>query len=122
MSEAMDRALSFAAIPIQGRILERHPIKGGGIGLVVAVPTRPLQRKLLRLPATDKKKFELDLVGAKLLDWCDGKNSITEIIGLFSKEYAMDRHASEKAVIAFFRTLVGRCIVVLKIPQHEGES
>jgi hypothetical protein len=116
------RDQSLKAVPIIPALLEEIPVEGGGMRLVVAVPTRPMQRKILRLPPTVKKEFELDAFGLKIVRWCDGKNTVEDLLRLFSKSYKLDPQESEKALFTFLRTLVSKGILVFTIPQKNNAA
>ncbi len=112
------RDQSLKAVPVLPALLEEVPLEGGGARLVVAVPTRPMQRKFLRLPPTVKKEFELDAFGLQIVRWCDGKNTVEDLLKLFSKSYKLNPQESEKALFTFLRTLVSKGILALTIPRN----
>lgn len=116
MVNPMTREQSLGAVPVAVSILEKVPSKNGGVRVTISVPTRPLQRKLLRLPEYVKREFELDPFGHEILLWCDGKNSVVDVLRLFSEKHGINPHEGEKAVLTFLRTLIAKGLVVLKVP------
>ncbi len=115
--EKPDRQQAFDAIPVTPTNMESQPLQDGGIKVTVLVENRPLQRKLLRLPPMAKREFELDAFGKQILEWCDGKNSVSDILEKFAAEYKIHPHEAEQALLSFLRTLVTKGIVSLAIPK-----
>jgi len=117
----ISRFESMQAIPCPA-VMERKELDNGGVRLTVSVPTRPLQRKLLRLPEFVKRDFELDSFGKQILDWCDGRRNMQELLDLFVQTHRVNQAESEKAVLTFIRTLVGKNVLVLMMPQADREN
>jgi hypothetical protein len=112
----ISRHESLLAVPCPA-VMQRKELENGGVRLTVSVPTRPLQRKLLRLPEFVKRDFELDSFGRQILDWCDGHRNIQQLLELFVKTHRVNEAESEKAVLTFVRTLVGKGVLVLMMPR-----
>ena len=113
--ESIDRETALQAIPVAQAIQDRFPLEDGGVRLTVAVPTRPMQQKFLRLPPMTTKDFDLDAFGNQILQWCDGKNSVGDILNLFNKEYQLHPHEAEKSLLSFIRTLVRKGVLTLVV-------
>jgi len=103
------------AIPVAATFLEEKPLENGGVKVTISVPTRPMQRRLLRLPEYVKRDFELDAFGREVLQWCDGKNSVADLLDKFSARYRLSREESEKAVLTFLRTLTSKGLIVFAV-------
>jgi len=112
----MTREQSLSAVPVAVPILDKQSLGNGGVRVTISVPTRPLQRKILRLPDYVKREFELDPFGHEILLWCDGKNTVLDLLGLFSQKHGIHPHEGEKAVLTFLRTLVSKGLVVVTVP------
>lgn len=111
------RESALSAVPIAPGVKERHPLENGGVRVVVAVPTSPLQRKILRLPETVQRDFELDAIGREILEQCDGKTTVADMLAGFSRKHGISRIEGDKAVLTFIRTLVSKGIIILTIPK-----
>lgn len=113
--DKITRKQALKAIPLTPAVLNVETLDNGGAKVTVARPTSTMQRKLLRMPDTVKKEFELDPFGRQILEWCDGKNSVGDILEKFIETHGMDPHESEKAVSTFLRTLIARGMVTMEL-------
>jgi hypothetical protein len=113
----LTRKQSLAAIPVAA-ILDEQPLDSGGARIAIAVGTRPLQRKLLRLPETIRREFDLDAFGVQIIRWCNGKNTIGDLLRLFGEKYKLDPHESERALLTFIRSLVSKGVIVLTLRRN----
>ena len=66
-----------------------------------------------RLP--EHRTVELDAIGTRVLQWCDGRTTVREIIRKLGSEYRLDIRAAEVSFVNYLDTLTRRGIVGLKI-------
>lgn len=109
----LSRREALNAIPIPAEITEETPLENGGTKVAVMVPTRPMQRRILRLPDYVKREFELDVFGREIFTLCNGKNSIADILKVFCKKHKLPAQEGETAVLTFIRTLTSKGLIVL---------
>lgn len=64
----------------------------------------------LRMPM--ERKFELDEVGLKVWEACDGKTTIAAISSLLQREFKLSRAEAEASLGAFLKTLTSRGLIV----------
>ena len=70
---------------------------------------------MLRVPANATRTFELDAMGAAVLDLCDGQRRVTQIVQAFGKRFKLDPHEAHSATIGFLRTLIQRGVIAMVI-------
>ena len=97
---------------------KREPLPDGGERLSVRLRSTGTQRWLLRAPEFVPRQFELDKVGVQVLEMCDGQKSVRYIVKKFAKEYNVDEHEAEKAVVTFLRMLIRKGLVAVMV--NEG--
>lgn len=114
----LSRQQSLQAVPIPAAIAEETPLDGGGVKLAVMVATRPMQRKILRLPETVKREYELDAFGREVFALCDGKNTVADILERFCKKHKLPQQEGETAILTFIRTLVSKGLVVVALNEE----
>lgn len=66
---------------------------------------------MLKMPLD--RKFELDEVGLRVWEACDGKTSVLAISSILQREFKLSRAESEAALNAFLHTLQSRGLVTL---------
>lgn len=69
------------------------------------------------VPYRPEKQIELDEVGSHVWRWCDGQNSVEQVIDLFKDEYGLSFHEAKAAVINFLQNLIKRGILAIAIEQ-----
>jgi hypothetical protein len=111
----LSRQQSMQAIPVPASIAEEEELDGGGVKLSVMVATRPMQRKILRLPEHVKREYELDVFGREVFGLCNGKNTVADILKQFCKKNKLPPQEGETAVLTFIRTLVAKGLIVVTL-------
>lgn len=111
-----DEALD--AKPLGIDVARRYPLADGGQRLVVNVVTGGWMKRLLRMPNTIVRKFDLDPFGVALFDLCDGQKSVRHIIKRFARDNQLDPVEAEQAVTTFLRTLMKKGLVRMVIPKR----
>ena len=76
--------------------------------------SRKWARRILRLPDTITRTFELDDRGKTLWDACDGDTSVADIIETLAREYNLDKQPTTTATLAFLNTLIRRGLLVIE--------
>jgi len=74
-----------------------------------------LLSKLFRLPVT--RKIVLDKIGAYVWTLCDGNDTISDIIKIFSEKYSLDRKKSERYLLIYLRQLTHRGLIAIAAPK-----
>lgn len=118
--DKISREQALRAIPGTPTVQSVKPLENGGAKIEVVRETRPIQRLLLRMPDRVTKEFELDAFGRQIVEWCDGKRSVKQILDRFLKEYRLDPHEGEKALFTFLKTLVGKGIIHMRVKQDKA--
>jgi hypothetical protein len=113
----MTREESLRAIPVRRPCVEQVALADGGRRIEVEADPGKWQRRILRIHGTIRKSYELDRLGVFVLDQCDGKRNVLDVIKAFEKAYTLDRAESERAVLVFMKTLVMRGLVDLVVPR-----
>jgi hypothetical protein len=77
--------------------------------------------KVSRLP--EYQTLTLDRVGSSVWDWCDGKNSIGDVIAMLAKEHKLSRKEAEVSMLAYLKQLAQRGVIAVVIdPDGVGEA
>ncbi len=113
----MTREESLRAIPVRRTSVEEVALPDGGRRIEMEVTPGKWQKRILRLHGKIRKSYELDRLGVFVLDHCDGKHNVLQLIKAFEKAFTLDRAESERAVLVFLKTLVTRGLVDLVIPK-----
>lgn len=112
----LNRDQSMEAKPVSAKIEKREPLSDGGERVTVKLRSTGTQRWLLRAPEFVTRQYELDKVGVQVLAMCDGQKSVRYIVKKFAKEYRIDEHEAEKAVVTFLRTLIRKGLILIVVP------
>ncbi len=113
----MTREESLKVIPLRRSALEETPLSDGGRRVAVEVAPGKWQKRILRLPDRIRKSYDLDRLGVYVLDLCDGKNNVLDLIRKFGETYSLEKSESERAVLVFLKTLTSRGLVDLIVPK-----
>ncbi|HYF52404.1 MAG TPA: PqqD family protein [Planctomycetota bacterium] len=112
MSGAADKTLS--AIPCRNRVATIEPM---GKGVLVCIP---MQKKWwVRPPLTwifpisSQRRVQLDETGAWVLEQCDGRQTIEDIVERLKEKHKLSFHEARIPVLQFIRMLCERGIVGL---------
>ena len=113
-SREMTVAQFLGAVPQKNDAVKVEP---AGDGLLVSVPI-PRPRWLVPpiswvLPFSDHRRVELDAPGKTVLELCDGKRTVEEVVETFAQKHKLSFRESQLAVTRFFRDLVRRGIIVV---------
>ncbi|MBN1807533.1 MAG: PqqD family protein [Planctomycetes bacterium] len=113
--EKLSRGQALDARPVVAEIQDRKPLDDGGQRLTVMFETSRWQRWMLRLPQFVTRDFELDSFGVEIVELCDGRRTVRDIIKKFASKHKVSRPEAEKAVLMFLRTLIRKGIVSIAI-------
>jgi len=111
----LSRDDALAACPVATTILRRMALDNGGQQITVAHTTTGYRRWLLRMPQRVERTLELDALGIDVLDRCDGKTAVRDIITALAEVHQLDSIEAEKAVTTFLRMLIQRGIVAMVV-------
>ena len=89
-------------------------------GVIVSVPVRR-PRWLIPpiswvLPWSSHRRVQLDGAGTAVLQLCDGRRNVEQVIETFAREHKLSFRESQLAVTQFLRELLRRGIVALVGP------
>ncbi len=59
------------------------------------------------------KKYELSGLSMQVWEWCDGKNSMEQIIDLFAQKYQYTFHEARVSVISYLKKLADKGILLV---------
>jgi len=112
--------------PMRNDALKTERIDGGGLR-VFQVRRRDWWVRLLTLvfPIPRDRMIELDAAGEQVWDLCDGKHTLSEMIGLFQREHKLTRAEAEWSLRTYLRDLGKRGLVgflVNKPKKNEGDK
>jgi len=103
------------AVPFANKVMEITPRPDGSVRAVV-----PLRRpKWLVppiawvLPFSSHRRVELDALGAKVLQMCDGKQNVETIIENFAADHKLSFREAQLAVTEFVRQLAQRGLIAI---------
>lgn len=104
----------LSAIPRRNEAAEFEP---SGDGLSVTIPMRR-PRWLVAplswiLPFSRHRRVQLDAPGRKVVELCDGRRTVEEVIESFAREHKLSFRESQVAVTQFMRMLLERGIIAL---------
>jgi hypothetical protein len=89
-------------------------VEVSGLRVTVKLQSKTWARRVLRLPDTTTRTFELDERGKRVFDACDGETSIDQIIGRLSEELNVERGAFEAATLKFLEMMLRRGMIVVE--------
>ena len=101
--------------PVAGEITARQALSNGGERISIRVRPGKWHRILLRLPEKISREYELDAYGVNLVNLCNGKRSVEEIVEQFACEQRLDTYEAERAVVDYLQTLMRRGIVSMAL-------
>lgn len=115
MSSALSRDQALDARPLPVELESRQPTSTGA-RLTVRIPTPRWMRWILRAGPTQQRVYELDPMGLAVLDLCDGRRNVRDIIDAFAADHPqLPAAQARKAVTVFLRTLLERQLVVMEV-------
>ncbi len=104
----------LSAVPHRNQAVTVEPTEAG---LLLSIPTRrprwlvpPLSWVL---PFSGQRRVELDAPGRAVLELCDGRRSVEEVIEVFALEHKLSFREGQLAVSQFIKALLQRGIIAL---------
>ena len=113
----MTVARFLSAVPHRNTEIKQERLREG---LLVSIPIR--RPKWLVppiswiLPFSDHRQVQLDGPGRAVVELCDGKRTVEQIVESFAQENKLSFREAQLAVTQFLRELIGRGIVALVVP------
>ena len=104
----------LAAVPQKN---EAATVERTAEGMLVSIPVRR-PRWLVPpiswvVPFSQKRRVELDAAGRLVLESCDGRRTVEEVIERFAGEHKLSFRESQLAVTQFLRELVKRGVIAI---------
>jgi len=119
----LDRERSLSARPFLDRRVSVDRDADGNIVLHVPRRDTALVRMVARVfKMQPYRQVALDELGSFVIELCDGRHSVREIVDKLAKEYKLNRREAEVSTAAFLRSLAGRSIVGLLIEEGHGQG
>ena len=98
-------------------------VEVSGLRLTVTMQSRTWARRILRLPETTTRTFELDERGKRVFEACDGETSIEQIVEKLAGEYQLKRDELEAATLKFLDMMLRRGLITIEaIKSTDRES
>jgi len=111
----LDRRRSLSGIPAWNAGVTWSP--GDDNDIVISVVQRRSTGFLARFqPERWERRFQLDALGAFVVQQIDGKKTVLQITENFIKRFKVNRREAELATVAFLKTLLERGIISIGIP------
>jgi hypothetical protein len=107
-------------VPYANRAMKVEAYSGG---VVVTVPMkRPGWTRLVKwlVPLSQERRVELDAVGTWVLQLCDGRRTVEDVIEQVGEKYHLSFQEARVAVLQFMRMLVDRGIVAVILPEDRA--
>jgi len=84
--------------------------------VTVALPRNWLRRPPINwlLPTARTRRIRLDAIGTAVLELCDGRGSVEEIVERFAAEHRLSFREGQVAVAQFLQSLVARGILTMR--------
>lgn len=114
----LDRKQALQAMPILNQLITIERNAEGHA--VLSLPRRrsPAVRlicKVFRLPPY--KRIELDELGSCVVELCNGKNTVADIITEFAQRFRLNRRETEVSLLTYLSTLAKRGIIGFAVPR-----
>ena len=107
----------LASVP---HVNAKAEVKAVREGVIVSVPVRRPKWLIPPiswvLPWSGHRRVQLDGAGRAVLELCDGRRNVEEVIETFAQEHKLSFRESQLAVTQFLRELLQRGIVALVGP------
>ncbi len=104
----------LTGVPMANEVMETSR---AGDGLLVSIPIeRPkwlVPPISWVVPFSKLRRVQLDAIGRAVLEACDGRRTVEEVIERFAAEHKLSFRESQLAVTRFLRELVTRGIIVI---------
>lgn len=104
----------LAAVPQKN---EAATVERTAKGMLVSIPVRRPRWLVPPLswvvPFSEKRRVELDPAGRLVLESCDGRRTVEEVIERFAGEHKLSFRESQLAVTQFLKELVKRGIIAI---------
>lgn len=119
----LDRKQSLSAKPFLNRQVKME--RAGDGNIILQVPRRKTAMvravsRFFRMPPY--RRVLLDELGTFVIERCDGKHAVRDIVDKFAERFRLNRREAEVSTATFLRTLVGRSIVGLLIEEGNGQE
>jgi hypothetical protein len=120
--ERLDMRAQLRAVPVRNRSTEQRPLPDGGVAFSVqAAPPGVVLggvKRLLKV-AHRSKTVRLDCLGAEVLQACDGRKTVEEIVDHFAASHKLTFHEARLGVMQFLKILMQHNAVGLAVPESE---
>ena len=116
------RSLLLAARPTPHPRAVERPLDSGAVELSVPMRRPRLARWLGNRPDSATRRFELDQLGTEVWKMMDGRTTVRQMIERFAEKHHLNLSEAEVAMLTYLRTLSGRGIMVLAMPDNSADD
>lgn len=115
----VSRKQSLASVIVPNEAIPVTRESSGLVSLEVPFAPSTLIEKAARFlgGSTATRRIELDEVGSFVWEMFDGRTTVREMIDRMSQQYKLNRREAEVSLTAFVKTLAGRQLVVVLVPE-----
>ena len=116
-SAKLTRKKALSGVPVRLPVVSQEEADGGGVRLKIKL-SRPGWQRWLGMSETMERTFELDSVGRRVYESCDGRRNVRSIISRFGHAHRLGRVEAEISVTKFLKMLVGKGLVAMQVPDR----
>ncbi len=114
----LDRKRALQAVPVLNQLVTIERDARGHV--VLNLPRRRtatvrLICKVFRL--SPYKRIELDELGSCVVELCNGRNAVSDIVTEFARRFRLSRRETEVSMLTYLSTLARRGIIGLAVPK-----
>ncbi len=108
----------LSTVPVRNEEMKLERVRGGSLASVPIPRPRWLVPPISWvLPFSSQRRVQLDDPGTEVLELCDGKRTVEEIIETFAQGNKLSFREAQLAVTQFLRELMNRGIVAIVVPR-----
>ena len=117
----LDRDDSLSAKPVLNRLVKLERGEDGNI--ILQVPQRDtitvrMVARVFGIPPY--KRIALDELGTFVIELCDGRNTVRDLVDKLAKRFRLNRREAEVSLSTFLRTLGRRSIIALVVQKRDA--
>ena len=117
-SDAADMlGFQLSSRPMRNEAVRAETTEDGALQLTVPLRRRGWARALGRvLPLSEERTVELDELGARVLERCDGERTVEDFIDWFQDRWKLSFFEARGLVLYFLRQLMQRGLIAMSAP------
>lgn len=111
----MSREQLLQAKPLRNPEAELDEMPNGNVELTIAFEKPRALKWFFRDKKILKRRFELDHLGRKVWDLCDGQHTVRQLVEAMTKSEGLNLREAEVSMISYLETLGKRGIIFMTI-------